>query len=124
ILGDTSRLQQIVWNLLANAVKFTPEGGAIRVRTQRAGEFVEISVTDTGKGIPADFLPWVFEPFRQADASTTRAHGGLGLGLAIVRTLVEAHDGTVSVDSAGEGQGATFTVRLPIVAVYSSMEPI
>jgi PAS domain S-box-containing protein len=119
ILGDAARLQQIVWNLLTNAVKFTPEGGAIHVRARRAGEFVEIAVADNGKGIASEFLPWVFEPFRQGDASTTRVHGGLGLGLAIVKHLVEAHDGTVNCESAGDGQGATFTVRLPIVAVYA-----
>jgi CheY-like chemotaxis protein/nitrogen-specific signal transduction histidine kinase len=119
ILGDATRLQQIVWNLLTNAVKFTPEGGAIHVTARRAGEFVEIAVADNGRGIASEFLPWVFEPFRQADASTTRVHGGLGLGLAIVKHLVEAHDGTVNCDSAGESRGATFTVRLPIVAVYS-----
>lgn len=118
ILGDAARLQQIVWNLLTNAVKFTPEGGAIDVRARRAGEFVEIAVADNGSGIAPEFLPWAFEPFRQADASTTRVHGGLGLGLAIVKHLVEAHDGTVNCESAGEGHGATFTVRLPIVAVY------
>jgi PAS domain S-box-containing protein len=119
ILGDAARLQQVVWNLLTNAVKFTPEGGAIHVRARRTGEFIEIAVADTGQGIDSEFLPWVFEPFRQADTSTTRVHGGLGLGLAIVKHLVEAHDGTVRCESAGKGQGATFTVRLPIVAVFS-----
>jgi PAS domain S-box-containing protein len=119
ILGDAARLQQVMWNLLTNAVKFTPEGGAIRVGAHRAGEFVEIAVVDSGKGIVPEFQPWVFEPFRQGDTSTTRVHGGLGLGLAIVKHLVEAHDGTVRCESAGAGQGATFTVRLPIVAVYS-----
>ena len=120
ILGDAARLQQVVWNLLTNAVKFTPEGGSIHVDARRAGEFVELAVSDSGRGIAPGFLPSVFEPFRQADASTTREHGGLGLGLAIVKHLVEAHDGTVTAASGGEGQGATFTVRLPIVAVYTA----
>jgi PAS domain S-box-containing protein len=119
ILGDAARLQQVVWNLLTNAVKFTPEGGAIHVGARRVGEFVDISVADNGQGMTAEFIPRAFEPFRQADASSTRVHGGLGLGLAIVKHLVEAHDGTVRCESAGKGQGATFTVRLPIVAVYS-----
>jgi CheY-like chemotaxis protein/two-component sensor histidine kinase len=119
ILGDAARLQQIVWNLLTNAVKFTPGGGAIHVKAHRVGEFVELAVADNGKGIAPEILPWVFEPFRQADSSTTRVHGGLGLGLAIVKHLVEAHDGTVKAESEGEGRGSTFTVRLPIVAVYS-----
>jgi signal transduction histidine kinase/ActR/RegA family two-component response regulator len=112
--GDASRLQQVVWNLLANAVKFTPEGGAVRVRVGRRGNAGEIVVADSGSGIPRDFLPSVFEPFRQADASATRLYDGLGLGLAIVKQLVEAHGGSIAVDSAGEGQGATFTVRLPL----------
>jgi signal transduction histidine kinase/ActR/RegA family two-component response regulator len=113
--GDPPRLQQILWNLLSNAVKFTPPGGTVRVRVRRNGNAGEIVVSDTGAGIPADFLPAVFEPFRQADGSRTRRHGGLGLGLAIVKQLVEAHSGSVTVRSAGEGQGATFAVRLPIV---------
>ncbi len=117
IYGDSGRLQQIATNLLANAVKFTPEGGAVHVRLHRAGDIVEMVVTDTGQGISPDFLPSVFEPFRQADGATTRLHGGLGLGLSIVRHLVEAHGGTVRAESGGEGQGAAFTVRLPIAAV-------
>jgi signal transduction histidine kinase/ActR/RegA family two-component response regulator len=112
--GDPSRLQQVMWNLLANAVKFTPEGGSVSVRVGRSGNSGEIVVTDSGAGIPRDFLPSVFEPFRQADASATRMYDGLGLGLAIVKQLVEAHGGSVLVDSAGEGKGATFTVRLPL----------
>jgi signal transduction histidine kinase/CheY-like chemotaxis protein len=111
--ADGARLQQIIWNLLSNAIKFTPEGGAVELRFRRVDEVVELSVTDSGPGIPADFLPCVFEAFRQADASTTRAHGGLGLGLAIVKQLVEAHGGTVRADSNGDGCGAVFTVRLP-----------
>jgi signal transduction histidine kinase/CheY-like chemotaxis protein len=114
--GDGPRLQQVLWNLLSNAVKFTPPGGAVSVAVRLSGKAGEIVVRDSGPGIPRDFLPSVFEPFRQADGSHTRLHGGLGLGLAIVRQLVEAHDGVVHVDSAGEGQGATFRVRLPIVA--------
>jgi len=117
IRADGARLQQIVWNLLTNAVKFSHNGGAVRVGLHRTDTAVEITVTDTGQGISRDFLPFVFEPFRQADASTTRRHGGLGLGLSIVKNLVQAHGGTVTVDSAGEGFGSTFTVRLPLVAV-------
>jgi signal transduction histidine kinase/CheY-like chemotaxis protein len=117
IFGDPSRLQQIAWNLLSNAVKFTPEGGTVLVRLRRSNNTAEMVVTDTGAGIPEEFLPWVFEPFLQADASTTRPYGGLGLGLSIVKHLVEAHGGSVRVESSGEGRGATFTVRLPIVAV-------
>jgi signal transduction histidine kinase/ActR/RegA family two-component response regulator len=114
IFGDASRLQQIVWNLLSNAVKFTPQGGTVFVRTGRANSIAEIVVRDEGIGIPSEFLPWVFEPFRQADASTTRRHGGLGLGLAIVKHLVEAHGGTIAASSEGEGRGSMFTVRLPV----------
>src|SRR2546427_3897380 len=120
IQGDGARLQQIVWNLLTNAVKFTPDGGAVHVRVRRAHLGVEIAVTDTGRGIPRDFLPHVFEAFRQADASTTRHHGGLGLGLSIVKHLVDAHGGTVTVDSDGAGRGSTFTVRLPVVAISAA----
>jgi signal transduction histidine kinase len=112
IRGDADRLQQIVWNLLSNAIKFTPHNGRIEVRLQQSGSHAEISVRDTGPGIPRDFLPHIFERFRQADSSN-KQHGGLGLGLAIVRHLVEAHGGTVSAESAGEGQGAVFIVRLP-----------
>jgi signal transduction histidine kinase/CheY-like chemotaxis protein len=119
IFGDPSRLQQIAWNLLSNAVKFTPEGGTVWVRLHRTNNTAEMVVTDTGAGIPEEFLPWVFEPFLQADATTTRPYGGLGLGLSIVKHLVEAHGGSVGVESGGEGRGATFTVRLPIVAVYA-----
>jgi signal transduction histidine kinase/ActR/RegA family two-component response regulator len=114
IFGDRIRLQQIASNLISNAVKFTPDGGQVDVRLRRAGGRVELVVSDSGQGIPAEFLPHVFELFRQADASTTRPHSGLGLGLSIVKSLVEAHDGTVTVESAGEGRGATFTVRLPV----------
>jgi signal transduction histidine kinase/ActR/RegA family two-component response regulator len=117
VYGDSGRLNQVAINLLANAVKFTPEGGTVYVRLRRVDDTVEMVVTDTGKGIAPEFLTSVFEPFRQADAATTRVHGGLGLGLSIVKYLVEAHGGTVRADSAGRGQGATFTVRLPVAAV-------
>jgi CheY-like chemotaxis protein len=114
VAGDAERLQQVVWNLLSNAVKFTPEGGRVEVRLARVGTRAEISVRDTGPGIKAEFLPFVFERFRQADQTTTRAHGGLGLGLAIVRHLVELHGGTVAAESEGIGAGATFKVSLPL----------
>lgn len=117
VSGDAERLQQIAWNLLANAVKFTPKGGLIDVRLNLSESRVILSVTDTGQGIAPEFLPHVFARFRQADSSTTRHHGGLGLGLAIVRHLVEMHGGSVSADSRGEGHGATFTVSLPLMAV-------
>ncbi|HJR61299.1 MAG TPA: ATP-binding protein [Vicinamibacterales bacterium] len=112
--GDPDRLQQVIWNLLANAVKFTPSGGRVSVSLRRLGEVDELIVSDTGVGIEAAFLPNVFETFRQADASATRAHGGLGLGLSIVRHLVEIHGGTVTAASAGRNHGASFTVRLPV----------
>ncbi|MBL1178055.1 hybrid sensor histidine kinase/response regulator [Pantanalinema sp. GBBB05] len=114
VLGDTARLQQVIWNLLTNAVKFTAEGGQIQIHLKRLGSQAQIQVSDTGKGVHPDFLPYVFEYFRQEDGKTTRKFGGLGLGLAIVRHLVELHGGTVAADSAGEDQGATFTVRLPL----------
>jgi len=120
ISGDADRLQQIVWNLLTNAVKFTPKGGRIQVKVQRVDSHVEVVVTDTGVGISKEFLPYVFDRFRQADASTTRIHGGLGLGLSIVHQLVDLHGGTVSVHSEGEGKGATFTISLPFVGVISN----
>jgi PAS domain S-box-containing protein len=115
VSGDASRLQQVVWNLLSNAIKFTPQGGRVDIRLERIGSQAQITVSDTGKGIQADFLPYVFDYFRQGDSTTTRKFGGLGLGLAIVRHLVELHGGTVQADSPGEGQGATFTVRLPLL---------
>jgi PAS domain S-box-containing protein len=113
VSGDPERLQQVVWNLLSNAVKFTPEGGRVEVSTRQRDSQVEIVVSDTGRGIPAEFLPHVFDRFRQADQSTTRAQGGLGLGLAVVRHLVELHGGTARAESGGEGKGATFIVSLP-----------
>ncbi len=114
VRGDPNRLQQILWNLLSNAVKFTPTGGRIQIILERVNSHVEIVVEDTGVGIPADFLPYVFERFRQADAAMTRRHGGLGIGLSIVKTLVEMHGGSVRVKSAGENQGATFAIALPV----------
>jgi CheY-like chemotaxis protein/nitrogen-specific signal transduction histidine kinase len=112
--GDASRLQQVLWNLLSNAVKFTAGGGTVHVSVRRRGAAGEIVVADSGAGIPPEFLSAVFEPFRQADGSSTRLYDGLGLGLAIVRQIVEAHGGTIGVESAGEGHGATFSVRLPL----------
>jgi len=115
VLADPGRMQQVLWNLLANAVKFTPTGGRVALRLVRREGHVEVQVSDTGIGIGRAFLPHVFERFRQADAGTTRQQGGLGLGLAIARQLVELHGGSVAVDSPGEDQGSTFTVRLPVV---------
>jgi signal transduction histidine kinase/ActR/RegA family two-component response regulator len=114
--GDVLRLQQLVANLLSNAVKFTPSGGHVEVRLSSTGSQAEIRVADTGQGIDPDFLPHLFERFTQADPSTTRRHGGIGLGLAIVKALVERHGGTVHADSRGVGKGATFTIRLPVLA--------
>jgi PAS domain S-box-containing protein len=119
VSGDLNRLQQVVWNLAANAVKFTRKDGRVQVRLERVDSHIEIVVSDTGQGIASDFLPYVFDRFRQADATSTRRHGGLGLGLAIVRHLVEMHGGTVRADSLGEGTGATFTVQLPLMIVNS-----
>ena len=115
VLGDPLRLQQVVSNLLSNAVKFTPAGGRIELRLASGGPHVELTVTDTGQGIAPEFMPDLFQRFRQADSSSRRVHGGLGIGLAIVRTLVELHGGSVEAASRGEGQGATFTVRLPVI---------
>ena len=117
ITGDPARLQQVVWNLLSNAVKFTPQGGSVEVRLKRADPYIRITVSDTGKGISPDFMPYVFDRFQQADASSAKRYGGLGLGLALVKYLVELHGGTIKAASAGEGQGATFTVTLPVRAV-------
>jgi PAS domain S-box-containing protein len=115
VFGDNERLQQIVWNLLSNGVKFTPSGGSVQVSLHRINSHVEIVVADTGVGIERDFLPHVFDRFRQADGSTTRTYGGLGLGLAIVRHLVEIHGGTAYAESGGENEGSKFTVRLPLM---------
>ncbi|MFP5287381.1 MAG: ATP-binding protein, partial [Thermoanaerobaculia bacterium] len=114
VAGDPARLQQVTWNLLSNAVKFTPKGGRVEVRLERVNSHVEIIVADTGVGISPEFLPHVFDRFRQLDSSSTRKHGGLGLGLSIVRHLVELHGGTVRVKSGGDGQGTTFIVDLPL----------
>ncbi|OKH26976.1 ATP-binding protein [Chroogloeocystis siderophila] len=116
VCADPERLQQVIWNLLTNAIKFTPEGGIVAVRLETIdAAYTQIHVQDTGIGISPEFLPYVFDTFRQGDSTTTRSHGGLGLGLGIVRHLVELHHGTVAVDSAGEGQGTTFTVTLPVL---------
>ena len=117
VLGDPARLQQVAWNLISNAVKFTPRGGRVRIELQRTDASAAIKVTDTGMGISPEFLPYVFDRFRQADSSSTRAHGGLGLGLAIVRHLVELHGGTVSAESEGAERGSSFTVKLPLMSV-------
>ncbi|MCA1578656.1 MAG: response regulator [Acidobacteria bacterium] len=116
VSGDPDRLQQVAWNLISNAIKFTPKGGRVLVRLERVESNVEVIVSDTGQGIAPEFLPHVFDRFRQADATTTRAFGGLGLGLAIVRQLVELHGGTVRADSEGEDLGSTFTFSLPLMA--------
>jgi signal transduction histidine kinase/ActR/RegA family two-component response regulator len=123
VSGDPDRLQQVVWNLLSNAIKFTPAGGAVTVRVEQGDSSIDLVVRDDGAGIAPDFLPHVFERFRQADASTTRAYGGLGLGLSIVRHLVELHGGTVRVESGGEGRGSTFSVALPLIAEVESLAP-
>jgi PAS domain S-box-containing protein len=119
VSGDPDRLQQIVWNLLSNAIKFTPRGGKVQLRLARVNSHIEITVSDTGRGIAADFLPFVFERFRQADATFSREQGGLGLGLAIAKQLTELHGGTVTASSGGLGHGATFTVTLPLMIVHS-----
>ena len=123
LLGDADRLQQIVWNLLSNSVRFSGHGGRVEVAVRPTDSCLEIEVRDEGAGIAADFLPHVFERFRQRDSSTTRRQGGLGLGLAIVRSLAELHGGTVAASSEGEGKGATFTVRLPVRAVFENAAP-
>jgi PAS domain S-box-containing protein len=120
VSGDPARLQQIVWNLLSNAIKFTPRGGKVQLRLARVNSHVEITVSDTGRGIAPDFLPFVFERFRQGDATFSREQGGLGLGLAIAQQLAELHGGTISASSAGAGQGATFTLSLPLMIVHSA----
>ncbi|HYO52650.1 PAS domain-containing hybrid sensor histidine kinase/response regulator [Archangium sp.] len=124
LLGDPHRLQQVVWNLLSNAVKFTPKGGRIHVSLRREHSAALITIQDTGQGISPDFLPYVFERFRQAEASTTRKHGGLGLGLSIVKHLVEMHGGTVEAYSEGEGKGTSFTVHLPVSPLRTEPAPL
>jgi CheY-like chemotaxis protein/two-component sensor histidine kinase len=123
ISGDADRLQQVVWNLLSNAVKFTSKGGWVQICLQRVNSHVEIVVSDSGQGISPEFLPYVFDRFQQADSKTTRSYGGLGLGLAIVRHLVELHGGGVAVYSSGLDKGATFTVNLPLSAIRPSDPP-
>jgi PAS domain S-box-containing protein len=118
VIGDSGRLQQVIWNLLSNAIKFTPQGGEVEISLQAVGSQAQLRVSDTGKGISPDFLPFVFDYFRQADGATTRKFGGLGLGLAIVRHIVELHGGTVKAESLGEEQGATFTVMLPLIEIH------
>jgi PAS domain S-box-containing protein len=121
VSGDADRLQQIVWNLLSNAIKFTSRGGKVQLRLSRVNSHVEVTVSDTGRGISPDFLPFVFERFRQADASFSREHGGLGLGLAIAKQLAELHGGTITASSSGPDQGATFTVKLPLMIVHEPL---
>jgi PAS domain S-box-containing protein len=124
ITGDPVRLQQVVWNLLSNAVKFTPRGGHVEARLERVDPYICIAVSDTGKGISPDFLPYVFDRFSQADASSAKRYGGLGLGLALVKYLVELHGGTIEAASAGEGHGATFKVTLPVRAIASPLSEV
>ena len=124
VMGDKDRLQQIIWNLLTNAIKFTPKGGTVRVVLTRVNSHVEVAVIDNGQGVPEEFLAHVFDRFRQADASTTRHYGGLGLGLSIVKHLTELHGGTVRVASEGVGRGATFTVTFPLRAVRHEPEGV
>jgi CheY-like chemotaxis protein len=124
VSGDPDRLQQVVWNLLSNAVKFTGKGGRVQIRLERVNSHIELVVSDTGIGIQPEFLPFVFERFRQAEGGTTRKSGGLGLGLAIVRHIVEMHGGTVHASSPGEGQGATFRVRLPLMIVHPTPQEV
>jgi len=121
--ADGNRLQQVFWNLLSNAIKFTPRDGGVLVRLERVNSHLRVSVTDTGEGISTEFLAHVFDRFRQADPSTTRRHGGLGLGLSIVKQLVELHGGTISASSPGPGQGSTFTVALPRAGVRPEEGP-
>ena len=122
VSGDPDRLQQVIWNLLSNAVKFTPRGGRVQMRLQRVNSHIEVSVSDTGIGIREDFLPHLFERFRQGDSTTTRAHSGLGLGLAIARRIVELHGGRIRALSPGEGKGSTFSVELPIMIVHTEAD--
>ncbi len=120
VSGDAERIQQIVWNLLSNAIKFTPRGGKVQLRLARVNSHVEVTVSDTGRGIAPDFLPFVFDRFRQGDATSSREHGGLGLGLAIAKQLTELHGGTLSATSDGVGTGATFTLALPLMILHTA----
>jgi CheY-like chemotaxis protein len=122
VSGDPERLQQVLWNLISNAVKFTARGGKVQIRLGRIESYIEVSVADTGIGISPEFLPHVFERFRQADASIARERGGLGLGLSIARQLAEMHGGTIEAASGGIGRGATFTVKLPVMIVHPARE--
>jgi PAS domain S-box-containing protein len=124
MVADPTRVQQVIWNLLTNAVKFTARGGAVKVSARRTASNVQITVTDSGEGIDPGFLPHIFEPFRQAESPQTRVHGGLGLGLSIVRYIAEAHGGTVSAESEGRGKGSTFTITLPVRAMGASKEAV
>ena len=124
VSGDPDRLQQVVWNLVLNAVKFTPKGGRVQVRLQRIDSYVEIIVSDTGQGIAPAVLPFIFDRFRQADSSSRRAHTGLGLGLALVKHLVELHGGSVGAQSDGEGLGATFVVKLPVALADTTADQV
>ena len=124
ISADPDRLQQIIWNLLSNAIKFTPEGGRVEVRLERSDSQVEITISDTGQGIDPELLLHVFDRFRQFDSSSRRRHGGLGLGLSIVRQLVELHGGTVTAESPGAGAGTTFKVILPVTSVQPDISDI
>jgi len=121
VRGDPNRLQQVFWNLLTNAVKFTPKSGRVAVTVGLAGSHLQVSIEDSGEGIEPAFLPHIFERFRQADASTSRRHGGLGLGLSIVKQLVELHGGSVSASSGGSGTGSTFNVALPVLAIHAEL---
>jgi PAS domain S-box-containing protein len=123
VAADSGRLQQIAWNILSNAIKFTPKGGKVQVILRRVNSHIELTVADTGHGITPDFMPFVFDRFRQADATTTRKSGGLGIGLAIAKQLVELHGGNISARSPGAGQGSTFTVELPLMVVHAHIEP-
>jgi signal transduction histidine kinase/ActR/RegA family two-component response regulator len=122
VAGDANRLQQVIWNLLSNAIKFTPKNGRVQIRLERINSHVKLTVSDTGIGISPEFLPYVFDRFRQADSALSRKHGGLGLGLAIARQLVELHGGDVEVESPGEEQGATFIVRLPVIIAHNTSQ--
>jgi CheY-like chemotaxis protein len=124
IVGDPARLEQVVWNLLMNAVKFTDRGGLVLVHLRRISSHVEIVVSDTGQGINPDALPSIFEPFRQAESSSSRSHGGLGLGLALVKHLIELHGGSVAAQSSGKGKGATFIVKLPLAIAETADGPV
>ena len=124
VSGDNNRLQQIIWNLLSNAVKFTPRNGNVDIILERVESHLQLTVKDTGPGIPPDFLPYVFDRFRQGDSSLTRQHGGLGLGLSIVKQLAGLHGGTVHAESAGDGKGASFTVSLPLAPVIDARSPL